>query len=250
MSKVEDVLEATLAGPAALDNWLAAYPSEVTPALATSLHTVALDFGSQRLAQGVALASMAEAQVYRKLNAIEPALEALAMHLEATFAMAESGALYTHVLESAVAVAGQAIEAGLRPLAFRMRVVAADCAFWTAEGAQDPDAKARWLLRGLAELDEAARAVASPADLITLERYASVVMAILKRSRDMNWGARAPQVERLRQALAGATERFIPVDYTFPNSPEKTEYGAAILAELSSEYGNPQIASRRLFTKR
>lgn len=245
MSTFDDVVTAAKKGPAALDAWFAAHPSEATRKLADALDRAAHEELDKRHVDLSAVRSIAAAQTYWRLGADADALRTTSNYLEAAYIMASSEIAYSHVRSGCEATAARARELGHSQVAFLTTVLGADCAYWIADGLEEPSQKSKWLQTSLQDLKRAAAEVIS-VEGPHLMRYASLAVAVFLASDNLNLITEGSPVEPLVLALATATERLIPVDLVFPNDPAKTKYAAAHLGRLSNEFGNPQLGARRL----
>lgn len=240
----DEFLRIIFQGPEKLAAWYAEHPQAITPARAERVSATARQAMLQSQFQTASVLWMVAAGLWARLEQPERTSRAHLQYLETNYMLASTPAAYTEVRSLAHHFADASRKAQIRQLATASDVIAADCAFWASEGVQDEAGALQLRVACLEDLQRAA----SDSEMLEgghLERYASLAAAIFQRATTTTtWGDSQDHAERLLVDLAAATERLVPVEYSFDDA-QKTSHVATWLATLSDEYGNPDVAARR-----
>ena len=127
-----------------------------------------------------------------------------------------------------------------RDQAFKAATIAADCSFWAAQASSGREAEDLVLqtLRDVIAASELADANAGG----DFERYVSLLAAAAGEamSRVVWLDGREAEANDLLRRLAAASDRTIPVDFTYRQTgdAEKTANTASVLTSLADGYGS------------
>ena len=239
----DEFLRTIFQGPDKLNAWYAEHPQAVTKERAERVSGTARQAMMQGQFETASVLWMVAAGLWMRLQDAERMSRAHLQYLETNYMLASTPEAYAQVRALAHHFSDGLRKAQNRQLAAASDVIAADCAFWASEGTQDEAGAIELRVACLEDLQRAG----NDADVIEgghLERYASLATAIFQTATKTNWGRSQDHAEELLVDLAAATERLVPVEYSFSDA-EKTMHVATWLATLSDEYGNPDVAARR-----
>jgi hypothetical protein len=238
-----EVLDALMLGQEQFDEWARANPSKLQPGLAAALDAR----GDSELERGryghAAHAFMGATQVWQHLDRFVESTRSVSMYVKSNYMYSSDPSEYAQVRPQAIAVEQQAKSLNLNALGFELRVVAADSAFWAAEGVERGSDKTSWIVHAIGDLVLAAKD--APPDTPVLQ-FASVAAAVAYRAMGSTAEENVQRTTPLLMELARATERLVPVNFVFPDNRDTTRSIATHLAALSNEFGNPNVAARRL----
>ena len=242
MNELKEILQASVRGPAALREWMQTHTDQVTVDLADAVYAQAkprLEAGRLNEAAVLYFTAMT---LYRTTGPQEQALRAAFNYLQCTYMAAETVPAYEDVRTKLLTIGKHAANAHQAEIAFNCFVVAADSAFCAADLSQGA---ADWVFKSLGDLRNAAGVAAPPLGPAQLQLYTNVVANLWVLARKADWGTNAAAAEGLLGSLAAEAERLVPIGFTLPNDPQKTQFVADNLADLSDEYGNPNNAGTR-----
>ena len=242
MDALQEILQVMTSGPAAVEAWTTANASRIDTALGDSVYSKASAcFDAGRLGDAAPFYFTAM-RLYSVSGPEERALVAAFNYLQILYMAADTVEAYESVRTQLLIVGKRALDGGHLYVSFNAYVVAADSAFVAADlshGAVD------WLFRSLEDLRHAASGATLPLPPSAMELYTNVAANLWVLARSADWGPRTAAAEELLFSLAAESERIVPVGFTLPSDPAKTEFIAVNLAALSDEYGNPNSAGAR-----
>jgi hypothetical protein len=233
---LQELVEATAQGR--LDDLLSEPGNELTPELASQareLFKQAYGAGRMDLAQA---AVMTASLAWLRLGDREQAVINFVDWQQIEYMRAETPAAYAQAREGLLNARGMALEIGARDQAFKAATIAADCSFWAAQATHGPEAE-DLLLQTLRDV-VAASELAEAHDGADFERYVSLLAAAANEAMSRYWlDEREAEAKDLICRLADASERTIPVDFTYSQAgdAEKTANTASILTALADACG-------------
>ncbi len=235
---LQELVEATAQGR--LDDLLSQPGKELTPELASAareLFKQAYGAGNADLAQA---AVMTASLAWLRLGDREQAVINFVDWQQMEYMRADAPDAYAEAREGLLRARAMADDVGARDQAFKAATIAADCSFWAAQASSGREAEDLVLqtLRDVIAASELADANAGG----DFERYVSLLAAAAGEamSRVVWLDGREAEANDLLRRLAAASDRTIPVDFTYRQTgdAEKTANTASVLTSLADGYGS------------
>jgi hypothetical protein len=148
--------------------------------------------------------------------------------------VADTPPQYQAVRDQALSLLGLAENAKSRQFAFYATVLAADCAFFIAQGTNNNVAWLVTTLRDLTAVCDRADGFQKDANFVKfvdlLANVANITMHRLFLDKDQ------ADVDSLLKAIAPRVDELIPADFEYFNNPQQTAKITAVLTELTDRY--------------
>jgi hypothetical protein len=170
-------------------------------------------------------------------NQVE-ALHNFTDRLEMEFVLAQTVEQYQTVRQHALEWIKIADSRGGPQFAFQASVIAADSAYFAAEGCSNANDGDLWLIRSLEGLHECLQRAKDCKDKAYLAKLASLVggAASGAMARYFLPDTQA-RIDAALRAIAAKVDNVFPASFEFPDEPEKTAQIAEVLAMLVDRYG-------------
>ena len=211
---------------------------------AGGLWSYALDAKKYGLGQR---AAMIAARAFLRNNKRAESIRAFFEYTQFSFLGANTPDEYNDVRNSMRGIGEKAQAIHAADTAFMALTRAAECGFFAVDGEPDFYKQQDWMRLSVSDLVEAGAVM--PANAITelpnfFSTFVDVLCALFNKTRERVW-LNDPQMEgEWWRKLAAVVERSVPVEYELPGPENHAKRRA--LAALSEQFGNPEMALKRL----